>query len=93
MAMIPALTFDLIFILDLLFWMLMVKVERRRRALGFEAGDHRLSHLQAGTSGEIAQETGHFLFGRWRRVGEKRLRPRGQPAPHSRLQLRSPILV
>jgi hypothetical protein len=47
MAMIPALAFVLIFILDLSYWALILKVERLRRVLSFEAGDHRRSLLQA----------------------------------------------
>src|SRR5262245_4913472 len=45
----PALTFVLIFILDLLLMDVDVKIERRRRALGFEAGNHRRSPIQAGS--------------------------------------------
>jgi hypothetical protein len=47
----PALTFVLTFILVLLF--LVVDIERRRRVLDFEAGDHRLSPVQAGTGRQI----------------------------------------
>ncbi|HEY9435519.1 MAG TPA: hypothetical protein VI260_29025 [Blastocatellia bacterium] len=47
----PALTFVLTFIPVLLF--LDIDVERRRRVLGFEAGDHRRSHVQARTSWQI----------------------------------------
>ena len=72
MAMIPALTFDLIFILDLLFWMLMLKIERRRRALGFEAGNYRRSPLQAGTSRGIPHETGTFFIRTLAPSGEKK---------------------
>jgi hypothetical protein len=68
--LIPALTFVLTFIPVLLF--LDFDVERRRRALGFEAGDHRSSPIQAGTSWQIDHPKKNPAEGHRRPCGENK---------------------
>jgi|SRR5215470_7154427 len=57
----PALTFDLIFILELLLFD--IDIERLRIVLGFEA-DERRSPVQAGTRGQITHAPEIFLLRR-----------------------------
>jgi len=52
-ALMPALTFDLILILD-------IDVERRARILGFEVGYHRRLHTHAKSRWEIAGDVGNI---------------------------------
>ncbi len=73
--MIPALTLVLIFIRTFSFWMLILKVERRRRVLGFEAGDHRRLLIQARTRREINHGARIFLAplgGMWEKLRNTR---------------------
>jgi hypothetical protein len=48
----------------LLLWMLTLNIERRRRVPGFEAGRHCRSHVQAKTSGGIADMAEIFFIAR-----------------------------
>jgi hypothetical protein len=45
--------------------MLALNVERSRRVLGFEAGHHRRSAIQARTKKEITHETKIFFYALW----------------------------